>query len=176
MARTLLTDIARNPIQNLQHTHAHFVGKATEKDDDPDISLLGHGDTFDDDNDPVFTPKQISIMKSTRWIYLKRISMGQKTDLNKTLEDFSDKLSRKSRSVTKIQDQLGAIDLETDSVTNLLNQDIVPTLVTDEDLIDTLSSSFMIKQILRMSEEAIGEDILKKPLSDQLQNLAAVFL
>ena len=67
-------------------SNPYYIG-ADKDNNDPDLSLQARGDSFDDDNDPAFMPKQISIMK---------------TDLNQTFDDLSGKLHRKNRSVAKL--------------------------------------------------------------------------
>ena len=67
---------------------------------DPDFSLQAQEDSFDNDSDPAFTAKHSSIMKSTMRDILKEFqgSSLQKTDLNQTAENLSEKLPRKSKS------------------------------------------------------------------------------
>ena len=74
----------------------------SNKDDDPDDDHA-HDNSFDDDSGPAFTPKQISILKSTMMDFHKdfKESRNQRMDLNQTLNDFSEKLPTKSRSVAK---------------------------------------------------------------------------
>ena len=64
-------------------------------DNDGDPS--SQDDSFDNDGDPTFTPKQISIMKSTTRDNVKEFqgSSIQKTNLNQTLDDLSGRLPRK---------------------------------------------------------------------------------
>ena len=70
---------------------------------DPDLSIYAQDESFDDDGDSAFTPKQVSLMKATMRDILKEFQCSclQKTDLNQTLEDLSERLFRKSRSTTK---------------------------------------------------------------------------
>ena len=70
-----------------------YIGN-NKDNDDPDISLHARDDSFDEDSDLAFAPKQISLLKSTMMDFLKEFQglRDQGTDLNQTLADFSNKL------------------------------------------------------------------------------------
>ena len=95
-------DAENAPLCFEQHpSNTYYTG--VDHDNDPDLSIHAQDDSFDDDCDPAFTPKQISIMKSTMRDILKEFqgSNLQKTDLNQTLENLKGRLHRKSKSTTK---------------------------------------------------------------------------
>ena len=73
----------------------YYIGN-NKDNDDLDISLHAHDESFDDDSNFAFAPKQIFIMKSTMMDILKAFqeSRDQRTDLNLTSDNFSDKLPR----------------------------------------------------------------------------------
>ena len=103
-----IQDWSSNSASNAEYTPPGFEQHPSDPfytgmhHNDPNLSVHAQDEFFDDDGDLAFTRRQIMVMKATMRDILKEFQglSLQKSDLNRTLEDLSEKLPKKSRSTT----------------------------------------------------------------------------